>query len=254
VASTQPTAGSVHVDNLLTEEEFDMPYSVGSSKNLPSNVKQLSAKKKRQWVHTFNSSYASAISSGKSEKEAESVAFRNANGVVKMIKDRITKVADSVHNLYLQVPLTTNDTAEVVVRSGNGDILEKDSKVALEVELKKYDIEKRLVYGIVYEPYSKDTDGDWTTPEEIERAAHNFLTNAVLNVDHQGTLEKQEAEVVESYIAPADFEIDGESIKKGTWLLVSKVNNDILWESVKGGERVGYSLEGTAMKADNDFE
>lgn len=49
-----------------------MPYTP-TSDNLPANVKKLPPKKKRQWIHVFNS----AISSGHSE----SSAFAMANGV-----------------------------------------------------------------------------------------------------------------------------------------------------------------------------
>lgn len=49
-----------------------MPYEVGSDK-LPANVKKLSARKQRQWVHVFNG----ALENG----DSESTAFAKANGV-----------------------------------------------------------------------------------------------------------------------------------------------------------------------------
>lgn len=50
-----------------------MPYSGADDKDLPSNVKKLSPKKRRQWVHVFNSAHA---------KHGESTAFAMANSVV----------------------------------------------------------------------------------------------------------------------------------------------------------------------------
>ena len=35
--------------------------------------------------------------------------------------------------------------------------------------------EKRLLYGIVYEPDAEDTYGDFMTKDEIEKTAHEFL-------------------------------------------------------------------------------
>lgn len=49
-----------------------MPYEVGSD-NLPSNVKSLSDKKQRQWIHVFNTSLGNG--------DSEATAFAKANGV-----------------------------------------------------------------------------------------------------------------------------------------------------------------------------
>jgi hypothetical protein len=61
----------------------DMPYSAGNDPNLPDRVKKLpSAKRKRQWVHIFNSAYAGCTRDGGDKKTCESKAFAQANGVV----------------------------------------------------------------------------------------------------------------------------------------------------------------------------
>nr|WP_051009134.1 XkdF-like putative serine protease domain-containing protein [Bacillus xiamenensis] len=52
-------------------------------------------------------------------------------------------------------------------------------------------------------------------------------------------------EVVESYIAPSDFERGDEVIKKGSWVLVTKASDEI-WEQIQKGEITGYSMAGTA--------
>ncbi|MGQ7174092.1 XkdF-like putative serine protease domain-containing protein, partial [Escherichia sp. R-CC3] len=41
--------------------------------------------------------------------------------------------------------------------------------------IKSDDEEKRLVYGIVYEPDTLDAHGDFTDAETIEKAAHEFM-------------------------------------------------------------------------------
>ncbi|MEH7687546.1 XkdF-like putative serine protease domain-containing protein [Bacillus safensis] len=108
----------------------------------------------------------------------------------------------------------------------------------------KADDAQRLVYGIVYEPNVADAHGDYMTPEEIEKAAHGFLKDA-REIDKQHDFQGGVGEVVESYIAPSDFEMGGEVIKKGSWVLVTKASDEI-WEKIQKGEITGYSMAGTA--------
>ncbi|WP_271013955.1 XkdF-like putative serine protease domain-containing protein [Pseudomonas aeruginosa] len=108
----------------------------------------------------------------------------------------------------------------------------------------KADDAQRLVYGIVYEPNVADAHGDYMTPEEIEKAAHGFLKDA-REIDKQHDFQGGVGEVVESYIAPSDFEMGDEIIKKGSWVLVTKASDEI-WEQIQKGEITGYSMAGTA--------
>ncbi|MGM0964724.1 MAG: XkdF-like putative serine protease domain-containing protein [Bacillota bacterium] len=108
----------------------------------------------------------------------------------------------------------------------------------------KADDAQRLVYGIVYEPNVADAHGDYMTPEEIEKAAHGFLKDA-RHIDKQHDFQDGVGEVVESYIAPADVEVGGELIRKGSWILVTKASDEI-WEQIQKGEITGYSMAGTA--------
>ncbi|MFP7370385.1 XkdF-like putative serine protease domain-containing protein [Bacillus safensis] len=110
--------------------------------------------------------------------------------------------------------------------------------------LSKADDAQRLVYGIVYEPNVADAHGDYMTPEEIEKAAHGFLKDA-REIDKQHDFQGGVGEVVESYIAPSDFEMGDEMIKKGSWVLVTKASDEI-WEQIQKGEITGYSMAGTA--------
>ncbi|AMM98437.1 terminase [Bacillus pumilus] len=108
----------------------------------------------------------------------------------------------------------------------------------------KADDAQRLVYGIVYEPNVADAHGDYMTSEEIEKAAHGFLKDA-REIDKQHDFQGGVGEVVESYIAPSDFEMGDEVIKKGSWVLVTKASDEI-WEQIQKGEITGYSMAGTA--------
>ncbi|QBJ80759.1 XkdF-like putative serine protease domain-containing protein [Bacillus subtilis] len=104
--------------------------------------------------------------------------------------------------------------------------------------------EQKLVYGIVYEPDTVDAHGDFMTAAEIEKAAHGFLKDA-REIDKQHDFQGGVGVVVESYVAPADFVINGELIKKGSWVLVTKASEEI-WEEIKKGEITGYSMAGIA--------
>ena len=108
----------------------------------------------------------------------------------------------------------------------------------------KADSEKHYVTGIVYEPMTEDTDGNYMTEEEIEKAAHWYMKNAG-DADIQHCFEKAEGvEVVESFVAKSDMEIEGQQIKKGTWLMTMEVADDAVWDSIEKGEITGFSMGG----------
>ncbi|EEL37187.1 hypothetical protein bcere0020_53680 [Bacillus cereus Rock3-29] len=116
--------------------------------------------------------------------------------------------------------------------------------------IKGEDEEQKLVYGVVYEPGSADnpethdSHGDFMEASDIEKSAHNFILK-YRNIDTQHDFNAGAGEVVESYIAPADMEVNGETIIKGSWVLVTKATEEI-WESIQKGNYTGYSLAGIA--------
>jgi hypothetical protein len=113
----------------------------------------------------------------------------------------------------------------------------------------KSDDPKQLVYGVVYEPDVEDTHGDIMTADEIEKAVHGFMSNLAIAegavMDTQHDFDPGVGDVVECYVAPVDFEMGEETIKKGSWVLVTKANDDI-WNKIQDGEVMGYSMAGTA--------
>ena len=119
----------------------------------------------------------------------------------------------------------------------------------------KTDSENHYVTGVVYEPGCEDTQGDYMTAEEITKAAYWFAKNGS-GVDMQHNFEKFEnAAVVESWIAKADFDVDGEKVSKGTWLMTVEISDPDVWTAVEKGEITGFSMGGTAVcteKSDNN--
>ncbi|TFJ43935.1 DNA methyltransferase [Carnobacterium divergens] len=115
----------------------------------------------------------------------------------------------------------------------------------------KADDPQKLVYGVVYEPDVKDAHDDFMTADEIEKAAHGFMQN-YQQIDKQHDFEAGAGTVVQSYIAPCDLDV-GETIAKGSWVLVTKATDEI-WESIQKGEFTGYSLAGTAEPIEKQTE
>jgi len=110
----------------------------------------------------------------------------------------------------------------------------------------KADEEQRLVYGVVLEPDTVDSQGDIISADEIEKAAHRFLVKSRIVGDRHS--KKAKAEVVESYIAPMDFEWGGQKVKKGSWILGVHISDDRLWNAVKKGEYTGFSVGGFGIR------
>jgi hypothetical protein len=141
--------------------------------------------------------------------------------------------------------------------------------VAVEVAILKADTEERYILGEVLVPEELDADndarkkgfaGDIYSADEIRKAAHGYMERSQFyDLKHQLLLAKSQIRVVESYIAPVDFELtatDGSvrRIKKGTWLLGSRVLDDQLWNSVKSGELMAYSIMGSAKITEEEFD
>lgn len=118
----------------------------------------------------------------------------------------------------------------------------------------KADNETHYVTGIVYEPMVEDTDGNYMTEEEIAKAAHWFMKNAG-KADIQHCFEKAEnVEVVESFVAKSDMEIEGQTIKKGTWLMTMEVGDTDVWERIEKGEITGFSMGGKGAYSEVDVD
>lgn len=116
----------------------------------------------------------------------------------------------------------------------------------------KADTASHFVTGIVYEPMVEDSQGEFMTAEEITKAAHWFMKNDG-DVDIQHCFEKANGvEVVESFVAKSDMEINGESIKEGTWLMTMEVSDDAIWDAIQKREITGFSMGGTACVSDED--
>lgn len=111
---------------------------------------------------------------------------------------------------------------------------------------KSLNVEKRMAMFVVLAPDTEDLHGDIYSAEEVEKACINFNQHCgVANLFH--LVETKEADIVQSFIAPADFTLDsGVEVKKGTWLqwwhFPETEQGDLIWQGVKSGDINGVSI------------
>lgn len=115
------------------------------------------------------------------------------------------------------------------------------------VNIVKVDEDKREVTGVVYEPDVADSEGDFTTADEIKKAAYLFMKNRkTTNIDKQHDETPDEGFVAESWIVQKN-DARLPDAKEGSWAVVIKVENDETWEGIKSGEITGLSMGGVAV-------
>jgi len=122
----------------------------------------------------------------------------------------------------------------------------------LKSEVLKFDEEQRLVYGWAYVStvngqVSLDHSGEYIKPEELVKAATNFMLDVrVAKAMHTGS---QVGEIVHSL--PVTKEIAnslGLSTNKEGWIICVKVHDDNVWEQVKVGKLSAFSIGGRALR------
>jgi len=127
------------------------------------------------------------------------------------------------------------------------DKQENETDFEMNVRIIKSDLSeaKRLVYGVVAEPNSVDTQNHTVSSDEIEKAAHNFLAN-FRRIDEMHDFVEGAGTLVESFITLTDMDMNGETIKAGSWVIVTKATDEI-FAKIVDGTYTGYSLAGLAI-------
>jgi hypothetical protein len=110
------------------------------------------------------------------------------------------------------------------------------------------------VYCVVAEPGALEDSGvggtavpdRWASEDEIRKACHRFAKNgALINKMHE-TLD-QYGVMVENAIALSDIDVDGETIRKGSWYIAIEPNEHGR-DAIESGAFTGVSIEGTGMR------
>lgn len=139
-------------------------------------------------------------------------------------------------------------------------------KKCFEYPILKQVEDKRLVMGPLLIPETIDLQNEIVSREEIESAAHNYMTKLTFQKDpeflskiglnsraDQGFMHvdfSKKIAVVESYIAPISFELNKRQIIEGTWMVTVKVFDDEVWNLIKAGKIRGFSIGGEARLID----
>jgi hypothetical protein len=164
---------------------------------------------------------------------------------------RFRKDQPSDSDVHVDVPLGVELVRRKRKKKADDEPNEDESDVG--AEILKTDDEQRIVYGIVLEPDVEDSQGDVVSRDDVELAAHRFLYQQGLAIgDQHRSLAPSEVRPVESYIAPADFEMGGQTVKKGSWVLAVHVADDDLWQQVKKDQKAAFSVGGTGKRAPLD--
>lgn len=111
-------------------------------------------------------------------------------------------------------------------------------------------------YCVVAEPGWQEDPGkaatdqsipdEWADEDEIRKAAHRFMeSGALVNAMHKSL--DPWGTVVENYVAPADFMVGSETIRKGSWVIAIRPN-DAGREAIDKGEFTGISIEGLGRR------
>ncbi len=115
----------------------------------------------------------------------------------------------------------------------------------------------RFVLGIVLEPndgadgnpLDPDAQKDVYSEEDVRKAAWEFMIRyRGSGLMHERETTAKEVEVVESFVSPVAFTMDGQKVRKGTWLIGSWIHSDEIWNKVKTGELGAFSVDGEAER------
>lgn len=133
----------------------------------------------------------------------------------------------------------------IILKSGDTNMEKTLSRV-------QKDDKKKIVYGVVYAPDEVDTQDEFATKEEIEKAAWEFMKDLRnQNVDTMHNFEKAGAYVAESWLIKGRDSLFPEE-KEGTWCVGIKIEDDTLWKSLEAGEFEGLSMAGVAERIRKD--
>ena len=129
-----------------------------------------------------------------------------------------------------------------------GETQDGDRTRTIKVLKAERSTEERYVLGIVLEPEVEDSQDDIYSIDEIRQAAHGFMEDARRVGEMHRALLRQGAVILENYLAPADVVIDGQRVKKGTWLLGLRIKDDRVWSEIRAGRYTGLSIGGSALR------
>jgi len=231
-----------------------MPYTTA---NPPDTVKNLPKKAQELYIEAFNA----VLETGGSEEEARKAGWANVKREYKKSGEEWVEksagpgegsgeMAVELKNIDVQFISLVRKGANkkhIIVKSP--DFNNEDATFSRVIRIDKIDEPKRMIYGLVYAPDEIDTDGEYATVEEIEKACEHFMKGGLTpNVDLAHSWQKDDGAFIrESWIVK---DRDPFFREVGAWAVGIKIEKDELWEQVEKGEIAGLSLGGFAEKVE----
>lgn len=105
--------------------------------------------------------------------------------------------------------------------------------------------------AIIMKADHRDKHNGFTSAETVMKAceSYNAMGTGAMSVQHALAVSTDTIQMVESYIAPQDFTINGEDgevlvdVKKGDWVGTAQYNNEFFWNMAKNGDLDSFSIE-----------
>lgn len=153
------------------------------------------------------------------KKKDKKVTKEGKTGLLDQLKQLISKADELKHTEFSSSPMI-------------------GEKIA-----KSIDADRGLVTAIILRPDVIDLHGDIYDAAEVEKACFNFNTRCrQTNIQHEQMVD---FDMVESYIAKADFVLGEGQVLKGDWLgtmYIDPQKHQEEWNMVKSGQFTGFSI------------
>lgn len=144
-----------------------------------------------------------------------------------------------------------------------GEPVRKSAPVQVPILKQRTDQDKRIVYGVVLDPYVVDAHNDWIPPSEVEATAHGwFESSREINLNHSQGADAQavESSLVE-YPSRDDYraamagephrayrrKFGDDVVHSGTWIIGVRLSPE-LWAAYQKGDIAAFSIEGFGMR------
>lgn len=120
------------------------------------------------------------------------------------------------------------------------------------MEILKAAKKERLVYCVALVPEVFDAQDEIYSADVIKNAAHSYLARynieSTTGIDHEDIGHSLDIPVVESCILLSAQKLFGRDLPAGTWVVVMKVLNDVVWARILKGLATGISIGGKCTK------
>lgn len=230
-----------------------MPYS--GIDDLPERIRtEYSAKGQRAFLAAFNSAFDGTCAK---RKDREGCAFAVATAAAQRAeKGSMSKAIEFLKSFIgvLEYADADNQPVDVVTDVWTGEpTIPITVNIAKAGRIVKADDELQVLYLPVLVPDIEDSQGDIVDKAEIQKAAHRFSREyaageAELGLDHEMTLDREQAHIVESWLEKQNTDYGTDRIPEGSWMIGIHIPDIDIWKSAKAGERTGASIEGTGIR------